>query len=68
MTYLSSLGIENQIAFNIMEDVRKGKKLKPEYEKIMQEFNVSQDYIDSCNKIKYMFPKAHATAYVLMAW
>ncbi|WP_027122412.1 PolC-type DNA polymerase III [[Mycoplasma] imitans] len=68
MTYLSSIGIEKQIAFNIMEDVRKGKKLKPEYEKIMNEFNVSQDYIDSCNKIKYMFPKAHATAYVLMAW
>ncbi|UTS70944.1 PolC-type DNA polymerase III [Mycoplasma bradburyae] len=68
MTYLSSIGIDKKIAFSIMEDVRKGKKLKPQYEEIMREFKVSEDYIDSCNKIKYMFPKAHATAYVLMAW
>ncbi|QZX49227.1 PolC-type DNA polymerase III [Mycoplasma sp. E35C] len=68
MTYLSGIGIEKKTAFSIMEDVRKGKKLKPEYEKVMREFEVSNDYIDSCNKIKYMFPKAHATAYVLMAW
>lgn len=68
MTYLVYQNLPVKIAFNIMEDVRKGKGLKSEYEKLMQKHHVPQWYIESCKKIKYMFPKAHATAYVLMAW
>ncbi|MCL8210829.1 DNA polymerase III PolC-type [Spiroplasma sp. JKS002671] len=68
MTYLVAQNLPSKIAFSIMEDVRKGKGLKPEYEKLMQQHHVPQWYIESCKKIKYMFPKAHATAYVLMAW
>lgn len=68
MTYLMYQKLPAKFAFNIMEDVRKGKGLKPEYEKEMQKYHVPQWYIESCKKIKYMFPKAHATAYVLMAW
>lgn len=54
-------------AFNIMEDVRHGKGLKEEYVKVLKQHNVPDFYIESCNKIKYLFPKAHATAYVTMA-
>lgn len=67
MVYLQHKGLEDINAFKIMEDVRKGKKLKPEYMEDMTAHKVPQWYIDSCNKISYMFPKAHATAYVIMA-
>ncbi len=68
MVYLILKGIESETAFTIMESVRKGKGLKPEWEQIMLEHNVPDWYIWSCKKIKYMFPKAHAAAYVMMAW
>lgn len=67
MTFLSSQGVPSNIAFVVMEDVRHGKKIKPEYLDILKANNIPQYYIDSCNKIKYLFPKAHATAYVMMA-
>ncbi len=60
-------GIEKSTAFKIMEDVRKGRGLTPEFEKTMREHNVPDWYIESCKKIKYMFPKAHAAAYVMDA-
>ena len=56
------------MAFTIMENVRKGKGLKPEFIEEMNKHDVPQWYVDSCQKIKYMFPKAHAAAYVMMAW
>jgi DNA polymerase-3 subunit alpha (Gram-positive type) len=68
MIYLIYKGMEPQIAFKIMEDVRKGKGVKPEYEEIMKQHQIPDWYIQSCKKIKYMFPKAHATAYVTMAF
>ncbi len=68
MTYLIHMGVESGTAFKIMESVRKGKGLSPEWEATMQEHNVPDWYIWSCKKIKYMFPKAHAVAYVMMAW
>ena len=67
MLYLIRHGLENGTAFKIMEDVRKGKGLKPEYEQEMLAHDVPEWYIASCKKIKYMFPKAHAAAYVMSA-
>ena len=73
MVYLMKKGLEPNHAFKIMETVRKGKALKDpekwaEYVKMMQEHDVPDWYIKSCEKIKYMFPKAHAAAYVTNAF
>ncbi len=72
MVYLMYYGLEPKAAFDIMEFVRKGKASKEKekwekYSQIMREKNVPEWFIWSCGQIKYMFPKAHATAYVLMA-
>ena len=67
MTYLISKGIEPQMAFKIMESVRKGRGLSEEYESAMVAHKVPEFYIESCKKIKYLFPRGHATAYVMMA-
>lgn len=68
MVYLMQKGIEPSTAFTIMERVRKGKGLvDPSWEPLMRDHGVPDWYIDSCKKIKYMFPKAHAAAYVLSA-
>lgn len=69
MIYLINRGVEPKIAFSIMEKVRKGKGLLPEEEKLLSETpGIDRWFIDSCNKIKYLFPKAHAVAYVIMAF
>ncbi|MFV0241124.1 MAG: PolC-type DNA polymerase III, partial [Lacrimispora sphenoides] len=68
MTYLIFMGMDKELAFTIMESVRKGKGLKPDWEEQMKAVQVPDWYIWSCKKIKYMFPKAHAAAYVMMAW
>lgn len=72
MTTLIHKGLPAYAAFDIMEKVRKGKGVSAEYEALMREHGVEDWYIDSCKKIKYMFPKAHAVAYVIstlrIAW
>ncbi len=68
MIYLIHMGVDPALSFTIMESVRKGKGLKPEWEEAMKAADVPDWYIWSCKKIKYMFPKAHAAAYVMMAW
>ncbi len=72
MTQLIYWNVPSSDAFQIMEKVRKGKGLTPEHEALMREKNVPDWYIESCKKIKYMFPKAHAAAYAIsslrIAW
>lgn len=78
MNYLIEMGIEPKIAFEIMETIRKGKPAgnkEPfwkDYKDIMKEHNVPEWYIKSCEKIRYLFPKAHAVGYVInsfrIAW
>ena len=68
MIYLIQRGLDSEQSFTIMESVRKGKGLKEEWKTEMRAHDVPEWYIDSCLKIKYMFPKAHAAAYVMMAW
>ena len=68
MTYLIHMGLDSELSFTIMESVRKGKGLKDEWIEEMTSHGVPDWYIWSCKKIKYMFPKAHAAAYVMMAW
>jgi len=68
MLYLIKAGMEKKKAFFIMERVRKGKGLSEEDEADMRKINMPEWYIESCQKIKYMFPKAHAAAYVMMSF
>ncbi|MDO4903533.1 MAG: PolC-type DNA polymerase III [Limosilactobacillus sp.] len=67
MTDLIHYGLDSETSFQVMEHVRKGRGIPEDWQKKMLEANVPQWYLDSCLKIKYMFPRAHAAAYVLMA-
>ena len=67
MNSLIQAGVSDKVAFDAMESVRKGKGLKPEMEDAMRTHGVPEWFIESCNKIAYMFPKGHAVAYVTMA-
>lgn len=67
MNYLIAIGMPAKTSFDIMEHVRKGRRLTPAMQQAMHEAGVSQWFIDSCLKIGYMFPKGHAVAYVIMA-
>lgn len=68
MAYLIKNGIDSKTAFYVMENVRKGKGIKPSDCDKLKQKGIKEWYIDSCNKIKYLFPKAHATAYVINAY
>ncbi len=68
MVYLMHKGVEPSLAFKTMESVRKGKGIKPDDVEKIRAKNVPEWFIESCQKIKYMFPKAHAVAYVMMAF
>lgn len=68
MVYLIHKGVEPLLSFKTMENVRKGKGIAPEVVEKLRASNVPEWYIESCQKIKYLFPRAHATAYVMMAY
>ncbi len=67
-TKLISMGMDKKLSFTISEAVRKGKGLKPEWEETMKEHGLPDWYIESCKKIKYMFPRGHAVAYTMMSY
>ncbi len=67
MVYLQYKGVDDSLAFNIMEFVRKGRGIPDDWQEEMRAHDVPEWYIESCLKIKYMFPKAHAAAYIIMA-
>lgn len=67
MMYLIHKGVDPQLSFKVMEGVRKGKGIPPKDVEVLRQKSVPEWYIESCQKIKYMFPRAHATAYVMMA-
>ncbi|HBG44875.1 MAG TPA: PolC-type DNA polymerase III, partial [Firmicutes bacterium] len=68
MNHLIYLGVKPKTAFKIMESVRKGRGVSDEDEAVMRQADVPDWYIESCRKISYLFPKAHATAYVMMSF
>lgn len=67
MKYLIAHGVPSEVAFDTMEKVRKGKKIPEKYLPVLNKCNIPAYYIDACNKIKYLYPKAHAVAYATMA-
>lgn len=68
LNHLVSKNIDPKIAFDIMESVRKGNGISSEYTNLLLNNNIDKWYVDCCNSIKYMFPKAHAAAYVINSW
>lgn len=67
MKFLIAHGVPSEVAFDTMEKVRKGKKIPEKYLPILREHEIPEFYIEACNKIKYLYPKAHAVAYATMA-